>query len=213
MVNSICPKCIHFTHFRLFVFTWGHVSIALDIGLQVKSNLYPFFVPGWIINLISNRKSIIYHNGFRISDLRYMVGRTRTETVFNIETKKRRRIRRILNQFEACKAKGTKYDGRDYRKNNRGRPTMIEPGSRDEALVADWLEENLGFRKTTEFLNQHRSDEGRLPVGRSAVMNCFNRMNPRIDLVQKVVQGGDSRDWEGARERQWKRNEVKQGKR
>ena len=73
---------------------------------------------------------------------------------------------------------------------NTGRPVVIEQGSKDEGLLADWLEDNLGFRRATEFLNEHRVDEGRLPVGRSAMMNAFNRMSPKIDRIQKTVQGG-----------------------
>ena len=50
----------------------------------------------------------------------------------------------------------------------------------------------MGFRKTTQFLNEHRTEEGRMPVGRSAVMAAFDRKHPKIDRVEKDVQGGAS---------------------
>ena len=79
---------------------------------------------------------------------------------------------------------------------------IIEEGSPDEALIMDWMEDNMGFRQTTIFLNQHRVDEGRVPVGRSAVMSAFDRMRTKVDRVQKIVQGGISEAWALARERQ-----------
>ena len=82
---------------------------------------------------------------------------------------------------------------------NTRRPVVIEQGSKDESLLADRLEDNLGFRRATEFLNEHRVDEGRLPVGRSAVMNTFNRMSPKIDRIQKTLQGLTSEIWQNAR--------------
>ena len=84
------------------------------------------------------------------------------------------------------------YDGYDYRQNNKERPVMIEEGSQDKLLIADWLENNLGFRRTAEFWNKHRTDESRMVVVSSAVMNASNRMQPKIDRVQKTVQGESS---------------------
>ena len=60
---------------------------------------------------------------------------------------------------------------------------MVELRSPDEAVIADWMEDNMGFRQITIFLNQHRVEEGRVPVGRSAVMSCFDRMRPKIERV------------------------------
>ena len=80
-----------------------------------------------------------------------------------------------------------KYNGLDKRRTNRGRPSVIEEGSNDECLIADWMEDNMGFRRTTQFLNEHRTEEGRMPVGRSAVMAAFDRMEPKLDRVEKEV--------------------------
>ena len=42
---------------------------------------------------------------------------------------------------------------------------MIEVGSPEEVIIADWMEANLGFRNTTIMINRHRMDEGRVHVG------------------------------------------------
>ena len=41
-----------------------------------------------------------------------------------------------------------------------------------------------------------------MPVGRSAVMAAFDRMEPQIDRVEKEVQGGASDAWVTARRNQ-----------
>ena len=109
------------------------------------------------------------------------------------------------------KNKNELFDGYDCRKLNNGRPVVIEAGSKDEYLLVNWLEDNLGFRRATEFLNEHRVNEGRLPVGRSAVMNAFNRMSPKINRIQKTVQEGISAIWITARFNQVKQLLVMQG--
>ena len=69
----------------------------------------------------------------------------------------------------------------------------------------------MGFRKTTQFLNEHRTEEGRMPVGRSAVMVAFDRIQPKIDRVEKEVQGGASEAWATARWNQMKQFWVTRG--
>ena len=105
--------------------------------------------------------------------------------IFVAEKKKRRVVRRILNEVTITRQLKIPYDGLDYRRNNQGRPIMIEAGNADEALITDWMEDNMGFRQTTIFLNQHRVKEERVPAGRSAVMSCFDMMIPKIDRIKK----------------------------
>ena len=73
------------------------------------------------------------------------------------------------------------------------------------------MEDNMGFRRTTQFLNEHRTEEGRMSVGRSAVMAAFDRMEPKLDRVEKEVQGGASDAWEIARHNQMKQFLVMRG--
>ena len=51
------------------------------------------------------------------------------------------------------------------------------------------MKDNMSFRQMPLFLNQHRMEKGRTVVEKSNVMNCFDRMAPKIDQMEKVVQG------------------------
>ena len=97
--------------------------------------------------------------------------------------------------------------------NKEGRPPIIEEGSIEEQLIADWMEDNMGFRNTTILINSYRLDEGKIPVSRSAVMNAFDRMDPKLNNIQKVCQGDtNNRAWALARKRQTKQLLIMQGK-
>ena len=126
--------------------------------------------------------------------------------VFHLKSKKRRMIRRILLGVQWCEKQGFKYNGKDRRQYNPGRVALILPGSKEEHIIADWMEANLGFRNTLLMVNSHRVEEGLMPVGRNAIMTAFDRMNPRVDKIQKVPQGNSSHEgWAEAR-----RNQTKQ---
>ena len=75
------------------------------------------------------------------------------------------------------------------RRFNKGQPALIVPGSTEEAIIADWMEMNLGFRNTMVMVNTHRVEEGRQPVSRNAVMNAFDRMAPQGNIITKIPQG------------------------
>ena len=126
--------------------------------------------------------------------------------VFKLPSKKRRVVRRILDDLRWCEQRKAKFNGKDKRQHNKGRPVVIVPGSSDESIIADWMECNLGFRNTLIMVNTHRVEEGRQPVGRNAIMNAFDRMNPLIDKIDKVPQGSTHHEgWREAR-----RNQTKQ---
>ena len=92
------------------------------------------------------------------------------------------------------------YLGLTNRNNNQDRPQIIHPGSIEEGIIADWMEDGLGFTFTTRMVNQQRKEEGLYPVGRSAVMNHFDRMQPIITKIQKSCQGNsDNEHWMTAR--------------
>ena len=55
------------------------------------------------------------------------------------------------------------------------------------------MEAGLGFRYTTKMVNQHQKDEGKQIVGRSAVMNHFDRMGPLVTTITKCCQGNSKR--------------------
>ena len=76
-----------------------------------------------------------------------------------------------------------------------GRKILIESGSTEEELIARWMEAHLGFRMTTMLVNEHRREEGKERVGVSAVMNAFYRLQPKVNIIQKVQSGGLNQAW------------------
>ena len=68
------------------------------------------------------------------------------------------------------------------------------------------MEMNLGFRNTLITVNAHRVEESTPPVGRNAMMNAFDRMQPKVELIQKVQQGNTNhKAWKNTQ-----RNQTKQ---
>ena len=94
-----------------------------------------------------------------------------------------------MDELVECVKNKIRYDGRDRRRTNKGRPAMIDTGSPEKGIIADWMEAGLGFRNTTIMVNRHRVDEVRVPVGRNAVMNAFDRMDTLINKIQNCVKG------------------------
>ena len=79
-----------------------------------------------------------------------------------------------------------KYEGRDKKQYNYGRSAFISPGSKEESIIADWMEANFGFRNTLVMVNTHRVEERLQPVRRNAIMTAFDLMNPHVDKIYKV---------------------------
>ena len=118
-------------------------------------------------------------------------------------------VRNVLDQLNT---KIDDFNSRDGRSKNKGRPRIISPGSSDEGIIADWMEDNMGFRNTTVMVNQHRRDEGRGPVGKNAVMNAFDRMDPIPTHTEKMCQGDNkNKNWRLARKNQSKQNLIMRG--
>ena len=53
----------------------------------------------------------------------------------------------ILQEVRKCKITGRMYDGQTCQL-NEGCPSLIKSGSSDELTIADWMEQELGFRNT-----------------------------------------------------------------
>ena len=56
------------------------------------------------------------------------------------------------------------------------------------------MELNMGFRNTLVVLNTHRVEDGRQLVGHNAVMNIFDRMALRVDIISKIPQRNVNHD-------------------
>ena len=58
-------------------------------------------------------------------------------------------------------------------------------------------------------INQYRCDEGRVPVGRSTVINAFDRINLNITHTDKMFQGDNkNKKWRLAKRNQFKQNLI-----
>ena len=107
----------------------------------------------------------------------------------------RSKIRRVLEEAMRCLRVGECFDGRIEPKNKVGRKVEILPGSAEELLMANWMESHVGFRMTTLLVNEHRREEGKENVSVSAVMSAFYRLEPRVNVLQKVQSGGLNQGW------------------
>ena len=74
------------------------------------------------------------------------------------------------------------------------------------------MEAYCGFRQTTFMVNEHRRQQGKDRVSVYAVMAAFYRLQPKIDVLQKVQSGGDKQGWINARYNVAKQMEAMQGK-
>mmetsp|Transcript_36666 Transcript_36666/g.43818 ORF Transcript_36666/g.43818 Transcript_36666/m.43818 type:complete len:167 (-) Transcript_36666:313-813(-) len=61
--------------------------------------------------------------------------------------------------------------------------------------MARWMESHLDFRMTTMLVNEHRREEGKERVGVSAVMNAFYRLQPKVNIIEKMQSGGLNQAW------------------
>ena len=82
----------------------------------------------------------------------------------------------MLNKRVRSKKENRKYTGRSYRFQD-GQPSVIDQGSIEESIIADWMEQGLGFRNTTHMVNEYKN-EGKVHVGYNAVWNSFIQMKP-----------------------------------
>ena len=111
-----------------------------------------------------------------------------------------------------CAAEGIEFNGKIEKKSKQGRKIIILPGSFEELLIANWMEAYCGFRQTTVMVNEHRRQQGDERVSVYAVMAAFYRLQPKIDVLQKVQSGGDKQGWINARYNVAKQMEAMQGK-
>ena len=98
-------------------------------------------------------------------------------------------IKRVLVNVNECTKTKTTYTGDPFFHKNKGKEAVILEDSAEETIIADWIEENMGYRNDTMIVSAHRIDEGLGVVGRSAVMNAANRIAPFVTKVQNRNQG------------------------
>ena len=111
-----------------------------------------------------------------------------------------RMILNVLNDVTDCLARGLEYDGSREQIDNVRESRKLKAGSLDEQLIANWMEDGLGFRLTTMLLNSHRQQQGLPLVGLKSVYNAIHRMSPRFSRIEKKPQTAENLDlWSEAR--------------
>ena len=110
-----------------------------------------------------------------------------------------------------CMREGEDFDGHIRNNETLGRKISILPGSIEEALIANWMESHCGFRMTTSMVNEHRRQQDDIEVSRYAVMSAFYQLNPKVDVLSKVVSGGNNENWIKARYNQCKQMKIMLG--
>ena len=102
---------------------------------------------------------------------------------FRIPKKKRRQVRRILMEVWQSILEQREYNHNLH--SNSGRTPMVAEGDPDEDIIANWMEQGLGFRHTLAMVNQSRVERGLIHIGISALIFAFRRMNPIIKNQEK----------------------------
>jgi len=81
----------------------------------------------------------------------------------------------VLQNVTTCYRNGNEYKGdKDIEIDNVRETRKIKTGSIEEELIANWMEDGIGFQLTTMLLNEHLKDEGQPEVGTKSVYNVFN---------------------------------------
>jgi len=76
----------------------------------------------------------------------------------------------------------------------------LKTGSIEEQLIADWMEDGLGFCLTTMLINVHQKEQCLPEVGKKAVYNTFHRLEPLFSKIEKTPQKADNQKlWAEAR--------------
>lgn len=116
----------------------------------------------------------------------------------HLRVSQHRVIKRALDDIVSALKVGKEFDGTYIKHGNCGRKVVILPGSQDETLIANWMEQHCGFCMTTMLINEHRRENGEERVSRYAVMAAFYRLAPQIKVIQKVQSGGNNEGWMNA---------------
>ena len=153
------------------------------------------------VERISTRYSIYYTWVYRLDAPPEKDWKGRDGTIHSIRRilgmppHARSKIRRVLEEAMRCLRVGKCFDGTIEPKNKLGRKVLILPGSAEELLMANWMEQHVGFRMTTLLVNEHRKEEGKERVSVSAVMSAFYRLQPKVNVLQKLQSGGLNQGW------------------
>ena len=97
-------------------------------------------------------------------------------------------IEKVLTEYNRCEVQGRKYDPARKARVFKGE-YLIPKDSYYEQLVADSMEDGNGLNKTARLVNHALEKDNKTIVGRSAVRECYLRLNPVKIKLKKRPQG------------------------
>ena len=96
----------------------------------------------------------------------------------------------VLENVVYCAKQNLIYNGARNSKTIRA-SRLIAPGSEDEQLVADSMEDGFGIRQTTARVNALRTARGDMHVGCSCVYATYMKLQPDIKPIKAIKQGSN----------------------
>ena len=116
----------------------------------------------------------------------------------------RHKLERTCHMVNACREMEQYYTGNNNITRNLNPPYLLS--NLDEINIhADWMENRLGLRYTTQLINCHRYRNDFDAVCKSTVHLAFLRLQLKITRIQKIQQGTKNEgNWKEARQRQKK---------
>ena len=98
-------------------------------------------------------------------------------------------------------------------RNPRQDEGIIGHNTPEEAMIANNMERNMGFRYTTDLVNEYCTEHNLFHVLVSAVVHKFRTMNPTITKIQKQNQGNkEHKAWIDTRHNQTKQLGIMLGR-
>ena len=66
---------------------------------------------------------------------------------------------------------------------------MVQEGGVSEQLIADCMEDGMGYSMATDLVNEQRTQDGMEKVGQTTVRNTYLRLQPKEEKIVTVSQG------------------------
>ena len=159
---TICPKCHQ-----------QHIPQTSSIRRNLRHAIYYQFV--YVLDSPPKR-----HWKGRMGSIALI------RTALHLPPNQQRVIRCMLDKVMRGMEEGEDFDGEIQNENKKGRKIIIVPGSVEENLIATWMEAHCGFQFTNKQINEHRRQQGLEGFSRYCVMAAFYRLQPKINVLQKM---------------------------
>jgi hypothetical protein len=115
-------------------------------------------------------------------------------------------VTNVLLDVEYALTMGEPYDG-NVDRSGVGRPALVPKDSYELQIIADAIEGGQRMSGATILVNEHRKEDGKEPLGCSAVYNASLSLRPKVVTIKSMSQG-EGRD-EGSNYRKARYNYIR----